>query len=457
MKVWAALVLLTGVTVGAAYADLKHLAVLVAVLVASREVHPGAPVLHAPPRTSAGSFAGMFLAGTVLRSTFVDRSVMPHLRRLRRFRPQSAAVVTLATQDIVEKVDEAFYWIGGISLFFFVGITARRSSSSWSATAGPATRTAAPIHGNTALEITWIVIPTLIVLFMFCKGYEGFRVDAGRAGRGPGDGGRGPAVGLDLPLPGDRRRHLRAPRPHRPPDPAPAHRPRRRRGPLLLPPRLPGQGGLRPGAHEPPVVPGRPRGRLRHLLRGVLRPGPRADDLPPPRPPGGGVRDVAGPARSPSDTTRSSSTKALDPASAEIQARDAPALYATYCASCHGAGGEGGLVEGARDFRRLEGWKRGPALADVVRTLTEGLAGTQMRAFPNLPPWDRFALAHHVASFHRGACAPPGEHPRGSWPQLMKDHKFDEPPTVAPPPSRSRRRCAGWSRRPRRRAAAPRR
>ena len=81
----------------------------------------------------------------------------------------------LAVSEIARKVDEAFYWIGGICLVLLVGITIamvmfvfkyRRSRNP----------IATQIEGNTPLEITWIVIPTLIVLVMFFKGYEGFKL-----------------------------------------------------------------------------------------------------------------------------------------------------------------------------------------------------------------------------------------------------------------------------------------
>lgn len=92
--------------------------------------------------------------------------------------------------------------------------------------------------------------------------------------------------------------------------------------------------------------------------------------------------------------------KALDPSSREILDRDAPMLYATHCISCHGAKGQGGLVEGARDFTKATGWKRSTKVTDVYRTLSEGIEGTRMRAFVNLRPWDRFALAHYVVHFN---------------------------------------------------------
>jgi cytochrome c oxidase subunit II len=79
---------------------------------------------------------------------------------------------------------------------------------------------------------------------------------------------------------------------------------------------------------------------------------------------------------------------------------DGARLYTTYCASCHGAEGDGsGLPGVARDFNDLSGWKKSPKVTDIYRTLTEGIDGTQMRAFPNFTPWEKVALAHEVRSF----------------------------------------------------------
>jgi cytochrome c oxidase subunit II len=117
--------------------------------------------------------------------------------------------------------------------------------------------------------------------------------------------------------------------------------------------------------------------------------------------------------------------QAMDPNSEEIVKRDAAKLYATYCVSCHGQGGEGGLVAGARDFRTLEGWK-GPKLSQIYRTLTEGVDGTQMRAFTNLSPWDRFALTHYVASFYTKGDRP--EDTPQDLAKLKEDYRLGEQP-----------------------------
>jgi mono/diheme cytochrome c family protein len=92
--------------------------------------------------------------------------------------------------------------------------------------------------------------------------------------------------------------------------------------------------------------------------------------------------------------------KAVDPESDEILARDADQLYATYCATCHGENGMGGLVEGARNFTVTEDWKNGPSISGIYTTLTEGIPGGQMRSFSQLSKWDRMALVHKVRSFY---------------------------------------------------------
>ena len=123
--------------------------------------------------------------------------------------------------------------------------------------------------------------------------------------------------------------------------------------------------------------------------------------------------------------------KAMDPASDEFTNGkiDAELLFNTYCASCHGEGGQGGLVEGARNFASMSDWKRSPKVTDIYATLTHGVEGTQMRAFSNLPPWERFALAHYVRSFYKGSDMPSATLEEMS--KLVQDEKLDDPPTVS--------------------------
>lgn len=79
---------------------------------------------------------------------------------------------------------------------------------------------------------------------------------------------------------------------------------------------------------------------------------------------------------------------------------DGEMLYKNLCASCHGEQGDGSGLPGlARDFTTLKDWKFGGKVTEIYTTLTEGIGGSQMRAFPNLSPWEKVALAHKVRSF----------------------------------------------------------
>lgn len=103
---------------------------------------------------------------------------------------------------------------------------------------------------------------------------------------------------------------------------------------------------------------------------------------------------------------------------------DAAALYRNYCASCHGAAGDGsGLPGVARDFNDLPKWKKSSKVTDIFRTLTEGIPGTQMRAFPNFAPWEKVGLAHQVRSFIREGAEPITEE---DYAALVEQYKLDK-------------------------------
>ncbi len=87
------------------------------------------------------------------------------------------------------------------------------------------------------------------------------------------------------------------------------------------------------------------------------------------------------------------------------------ALFEKNCAQCHGLEGRGdgtasaGLNPAPRNFTRPDGWKNGPGLPSIYKTLTEGVAGSSMASFSFLSPTNRMALAHEVkalAAFPRG-------------------------------------------------------
>jgi mono/diheme cytochrome c family protein len=77
-------------------------------------------------------------------------------------------------------------------------------------------------------------------------------------------------------------------------------------------------------------------------------------------------------------------------------------IFQTTCASCHGTEGKGDGVAGAtlnpkpRNFTSLDGWKNGPKLAQMYKTLQEGIPNSGMASFATLPPEDRIALIHYI-------------------------------------------------------------
>ena len=90
-------------------------------------------------------------------------------------------------------------------------------------------------------------------------------------------------------------------------------------------------------------------------------------------------------------------------------------LYAETCATCHGPEGKGdgpgakGLTPPPRNFTLAAGWKNGPRVENIYRTLDEGVKGSSMVAYRDLSKRDRMALVHVVQSlgpFDHGASDP---------------------------------------------------
>jgi cytochrome c oxidase subunit II len=333
---------------------------------------------------------------------------------------------SLASSKIVHSVDDAFLWIGGISLVLLVGITAAMLYFVWRYRRSKHPQ-AAEIHGNMKLEITWIVIPVFIVLFMFWKGYEGFalmrdvpedamvvEVEARQWAwtfRYPGEGisvpelyvPAGKPVKLLLTSPVDDVLHS-------------FYLPDFRVKEDCVPGR---QGYLwfqadRPGIHNIFCAEfcGKDHSRMLSKLH-VLAPKDYEAWLD------ARIADRYKPVEI---------EAVMDRDSADLKARGAETLYQTYCISSHGAEGQGGLVEGARNFQSLKDWKQGVKVTDMFKTLTIGVSGTQMRAFNNLSAWDRFALAWYVTHFYKGGDRP--ESTRADFEQLIKDYKLDQQPVI---------------------------
>ncbi len=327
-----------------------------------------------------------------------------------------------AVSELTRTVDDAFIWIGGVSVLLLVIITLvmiylvirydhRRHPE------------AVQIEGNNRLEIIWTVIPVLIVLAMFFKGYEGFKLMRAI----PDDAMvvdvearswfwtfRYPEHGISssrLLVPVNRavRFNLTAPE-----DDVvhsfyvPAFRVKEdcvpgRTNHMWFKPERTGTYNVFCAEYC-----GRDHSKMITVME-VVSPSDFKQWI---------AKKIVD-QNKPIDLA-----KALDPKSKDIVDRDAAKLYETYCVSCHGKGGEGGLVAGARDFRSLEGWKGGTKLSDMYRTISEGRKGTQMRAFSNLSPWDRFALAHFVAAFYNGSDRPKDS--EADLAKLTKDYRFGE-------------------------------
>lgn len=90
------------------------------------------------------------------------------------------------------------------------------------------------------------------------------------------------------------------------------------------------------------------------------------------------------------------------------------ALYASYCAGCHGANGDGKgpaadmLIVKPRDFTsglfKFRSTPNGtlPTDADLMRTITHGVNRTSMPEWSLLPERERLALVQYVKSFYPG-------------------------------------------------------
>ncbi len=86
----------------------------------------------------------------------------------------------------------------------------------------------------------------------------------------------------------------------------------------------------------------------------------------------------------------------------DAQLKQAEAVYASNCSSCHGAEGKGdgsgaaALKPAPRNFTSGDGWTNGTSALAVFNTLANGIEGTSMAAFKHLSESDRWALTHLV-------------------------------------------------------------
>jgi mono/diheme cytochrome c family protein len=80
-------------------------------------------------------------------------------------------------------------------------------------------------------------------------------------------------------------------------------------------------------------------------------------------------------------------------------------LYKNNCAACHGTDGMGDGVSAAllnpkpRNLHSRSGWKNGPGVTQIFKTLQEGISGSAMASYNYMPPEERFALIHYIRTF----------------------------------------------------------
>lgn len=80
-------------------------------------------------------------------------------------------------------------------------------------------------------------------------------------------------------------------------------------------------------------------------------------------------------------------------------------IYKTTCITCHGETGRGdgiagkGLNPPPRDFTSQNGWKNGRTIAEIYKTLQEGIPGSGMTAYDFLSPKEKISLYYIIRKF----------------------------------------------------------
>lgn len=336
----------------------------------------------------------------------------------------------LAYNDVAREVDRAFMIIGGMCLVLLVGITAAMVLFVIKYRRG-VRKEAAQIEGNALLETVWIVVPTVLVIYMFFVGYKGFAMmrnvpEGAKVVRVTGSQWKWvfsyPDEGINLTnvlyLPTDTAVKFEL---------------------ASLVDDVLHSFYLPDFRVKEDCVPGKPSfmwiqtpeeagefnffcaeycGRDHAKMLGkmvVLPPDEYARK----------IKEVVAELHKPVKDLHA----AMDPNAPQYAEIDAKALYQTNCMSCHGANGRGESetnITDARDFTSLEGWTREDAgYLEIFRAITEGNEGTQMRSFGHLSPWNRFALMHYVADFYQGQ-PPRGMPSDEALAQLNEEYQLDK-------------------------------
>ncbi len=328
--------------------------------------------------------------------------------------------------DIAREVDLAFMLIGGVSLMLVFGITAAMALIVLKYRRGK-NPTTTQIEGHVWLEITWIVIPTIIVTWMFFVGYKGFVLMRNP----PADAmevkvtGRRWAWSFEYPDAGVSSTEMTIPV-----NTAvkavitaakddvihsffiPDFRVKQDAVPgmetfLWIEPERTGDYNIFCAEFC-----GKDHSKMLSMLHVVTQEEFEAwikAQIKKKYKPleFAGVTDPDHPAFGPEDLNI-----------------DAEQLYGGYCRSCHGAKGDGsGLPGVARDFSKIKEWKKTPKVTDIYVTLMEGVDKTQMRPYPNFTPWERVALAHKVRTFIKDGLPADTEE---TYASLIKKYELDK-------------------------------
>ena len=77
-------------------------------------------------------------------------------------------------------------------------------------------------------------------------------------------------------------------------------------------------------------------------------------------------------------------------------------IFITVCISCHGEEGKGNgpaapaLIPPPQNFTSKDGWKNGPKLTQIYKTLQDGIPGSGMGSYEFLSVEEKFGVAHYI-------------------------------------------------------------
>ncbi len=310
----------------------------------------------------------------------------------------------LAATDITQEVDRAFLLIGGMCLILLIGITLAMVVLAFRFRRSKA-RITSQVEGNTLLEVTWTIIPTIIIVWMFVVGYRGFALMDQVPENAMVVQVTGKQWAWTFNYPDARVNSTEMVVPVNTPvlvkltapiddvvhsfylpdfrvkeDVLPGQEtslwfePKREGTYMILCAEFCGKDHSKMISMLKVVAPDEYQKWLRDQELKRLRP-LELEALTNPQHPGFGEEELN---------------------------IDSQAIFNTFCASCHGETGNGSGLPGlARDLTSSKGWKRGMKVTDIYRTLVDGIAGSRMRPYPNFTPWERVALAHYVRQFSK--------------------------------------------------------